>query len=101
MDLNSPHLEMHIENLVLYGLQPGQRHELTEAIQKALLQLFIQRGIPPSLVENPGAYLLESARVQIYPDAKAEDIGAQVARSIYAGLSDSRNDSPESGRSTT
>ena len=45
-------IELHIEELVLHGFEPGDRHRIGEAIERELARLFAEQGTPPSLAQG-------------------------------------------------
>lgn len=81
MDVN---VELHIEELVLHGFP--QDHRISDAVERELSRLFTERGVPPSLTHGGDIPSLDAGAFQIDPDHGAEAVGAQVARTLYAGL---------------
>jgi len=59
-------IELHIEELVLHGLSPGDRYRIGEAVEQELTRLLADQGVPESL-ERGG------------------EIG-HVAKAVYGGL---------------
>ena len=43
------HIEIHIDELVLYGFAPADRWRIGQAIEHALTRLFAEQGLPPAL----------------------------------------------------
>ena len=41
--------ELNIEELVMHGFTPGDRHRIGEAVEQELTQLLADRGVPQSL----------------------------------------------------
>ncbi|MEJ2009120.1 MAG: hypothetical protein P8Z30_13360 [Acidobacteriota bacterium] len=60
-------VEVHIEELVLHGFAPGDRHRIAVAVKQELSRLILAEGVPAS-ARNP------SAR-------------ARLGRAVYHGLS--------------
>ncbi len=79
-------LELHINELVLHGFTPGDRHAIGEAVQRELTRLFTEQGIHPSLHRELEVEKLDGGAFQIRPEARAEGIGAQVGQAVYGGL---------------
>jgi hypothetical protein len=79
-------VNLHIENLVLEGFRPADRHVIAEAIQLELARLAGTRGIPESFEINGPVSL------QMTPRLAPAIIGARIAQSIYRGWS--RNTAP-------
>ena len=80
-------LELHIEELVLHGISPGDRQQLSEAFQRELVQLISGQGVPPSIASGDYIKCINAGTFKILPGAKSETIGVQVAQSVYGGLS--------------
>jgi hypothetical protein len=78
-------LELTIERLILPDLPPLQRRRVVAAIEAELGRLWAEQGIPPGL--DAGASItLNASSVQAAARARPDQIGAQVAQSIYHGL---------------
>jgi hypothetical protein len=73
-------VRIHIQELVLEGVAPGDRYRVTEAIQAELVRLVASERSP--------SFIASTDRV----DARAvtagppRPFGTEVARSIYGGL---------------
>lgn len=80
-------LELHIEQLVLHGFAPGDRHRIADAVERELARLFVEQGVPPSLANGGEAALLDLGGFEVVPGSRVEAIGSQVAQAIYGGLS--------------
>lgn len=79
-------IELHIENLVLHGFAPRDRHAIGEAIQRELTRLFTEQGIHASLHQGYEAERMDGGSFQVKQGTKANTIGTQVAQSVYEGL---------------
>ena len=79
-------VELHIEELVLYGFASKDRRMIGEAVQRELTRLFAEQGIHPSLGKSYDAAKLDGGAFNVKSGAKAEAIGTQVAQSVYGGL---------------
>ena len=82
----TPHLELHIEELVLHGFAPGDRHRIGAAVERELARLFAERGVPPLLAQGGEVARLEGGAFEVAADARPTAIGVQVAQSVYGGL---------------
>jgi hypothetical protein len=80
-------VELRIEELVLYGFPPCDRHRIGDAATRELARLFAERGAPPSSREGGEVASLSAGSFEARPDLGAERIGVQVARAVYGGLS--------------
>jgi hypothetical protein len=80
-------VELHIEELVLYGLAPGDRHRIGQAVRRELTRLFAERGVPPRLARGGEVARLDGGSFHLEPGLRAEATGTRVARAVYGGLS--------------
>lgn len=79
-------VELHIEELILHGFAPGDRHRISDAVEHELTQLFAERGVPPNFSEGFESPRLDAGTFNFAPDSTAETIGAEVARALYGGF---------------
>ena len=79
-------VELHIEELVLHGFAPGDRHRIGDAFERELARLLAEHGVPPSLAEGFESPHLDAGAFNFAPNSGAEAIGAEVARAVYGGL---------------
>lgn len=79
-------VELHIEELVLHGFAPGDRYRIGEAVERELFRLMTERGVPPSLAGGD-ASILDAGEFIVERNSAPEEIGLQVARAVYGGLS--------------
>lgn len=82
-----PNVELHIEELILHGFAPGDRHRIGESIESELARLFAEQGVPPSLMQNIELERVDTGSFSVAQDSKVETVGAQVAQMMYGGLS--------------
>ena len=80
-------IELHIEELVLHGFQPGDRHRIACAVERELARVLAERGMPPSLAEGLTVAHLDTGAFNATPSATAERVGEQVGQALYGGLS--------------
>lgn len=79
-------VRIQIDELVLYGFDPGERHRIAAAAQKELARLVQNEGAPAfagiaSPVDN-----LDAGAIRIPSGATARAAGVRIAASIYQGL---------------
>jgi hypothetical protein len=79
-------VNLHIEELVLNGFSPGDRHRIGQAVEFELARLITEQGIPSSLSREGGVARMDGGRFNMWPNSGAEVIGGQVARSVYEGF---------------
>jgi hypothetical protein len=80
-------VELHIEELVLRGFAPGERHRIGEAVERELVRLLDEHGVPPSLAQGIEVERLDGGAFEVSHGSKLETVGVQVAQAIYGGLS--------------
>ncbi len=79
-------IELHIEELVLHGFAQGDRYRIAEAVERELVQLFAERGVPRSLSKGGEIERMDGGVFEMARSSKPEGIGAHVARAVYGGL---------------
>ena len=79
-------VRLHIEELVLEGFPPGDRHRIAEAVQAELARLFADEGVPSGPASGESAPTLDGGTFPVAPQAGPSRIGAQVAQAVYRGL---------------
>ena len=79
-------IDLHIEELVLHGFAPGDRHVIGEAVEHELARLLTERGLASSPIASRESARVNGGDVHIAPDAKASSVGAQVAQAVYGGV---------------
>ena len=79
-------IHLHIEELVLHGFAPGDRHRIGDAVQQELARLLTNTETPTSLAKSADIAQLSGGSFQISAAARPETTGAQVARAVFGGL---------------
>lgn len=87
MEVRGSRIELEIEELVLHGFAPGDRHRIGAAVERELARLLAKRGVSPSLTRDVEIARLDAGAFRTAPGAKAEAIGTRVAQSVNRGLS--------------
>jgi hypothetical protein len=85
--MKSRDIELHVEELVLHGFEPGDRYGIGQAVEQELGRLLAELGTPPSLARTGEVPHLDGGSFETKPGSGVEAIGAQVARAVYGGLS--------------
>ena len=85
-------LNLHIEELGLHGFAPGDRSRIGEAVQRELTRLFAEQGMPTSLAQGEEIGRLDGGRFVMTVGMQAEEIGVQIAKSIYGGIQPMSNE---------
>lgn len=79
-------IELHIEELVLHGFKHSDRYEIGEAVERELIQLFEEQGVPPSFTSGGDTLCLDAEAFEMGANSKAPLIGARVAQAVYGGF---------------
>ncbi len=79
-------VRLHIEELVLHGFAPGDRHAIAEAIERELRGLLGSTDLPRGLAQPSSRAAVDGGSFDVPRGASAEVIGAQVAQTLYATL---------------
>lgn len=82
----SDSIELHIEDLVLHGFDPCDRHRIGDAVERELDRLLRERGLDPSLVQEIELPTLDAGTFQITADARPEPTGHLIAQAIHRRL---------------
>jgi len=79
-------IEVHIEELVLHGFTPGNRHEIADALQQRLVQLL--SGNEFSTGARVDHRAIDAGSFEVASGERGASIGTHVAQSVYRGLSE-------------
>ena len=79
-------IELNIEELVLHGFAPGDRHRIGEAVEQELTRLLADRGVPKSLERGREIAHVDGGAFEVAPGSRAQVVGVQVAKAVYGGL---------------
>jgi hypothetical protein len=79
-------IDLKIKELVIHGLEPGQRHKVADALENELGRLISERGVPASLSHDGAMGSLDLGSFDISFGADSRQMGIYVARAIYRGL---------------
>ncbi len=89
-------IEVHLEELVLNGFDPRDRHRIGDAVERELARLFAEQGVPGTLAEPTAIDRLDVGAFRVKPPSRPEKVGAQVAQAVYSSL---RSSLPQGGKS--
>ena len=79
-------LELYIEELILEGTLPYQAAEIGEVVQRELVSLFEQRGIPRGLRSEALIHNLSIPQLEISGSPSNSVLGKYIAHNLYRGL---------------
>lgn len=77
-------IDLHIEELILEGFPPADRHRIGAALEKELARLLTERGLD-SLGQGE-ALRLDGGRIEARPGDRPERVGVQIAQSVFRGM---------------
>ena len=77
-------IELHVEELVLEGFAPAERHAVADAFERELSRLLAERGLPAA--QEAAAFDVDAGSVRLAPGTRASAAGAQLARAVYGGI---------------
>jgi len=80
-------VSVHIEELVLHGVAPGDRHRVAAALQAEMTRLFTAAGAPAALLRSTAVPRLDGGAIPAAPSSRPEVVGTQVAGAIYGAWS--------------
>jgi hypothetical protein len=81
-----PRLTVHIETLVLQGLQPGQAQGIARSLERELARLLVQGDRPFTPDQGSDIPCLDAGSISLPQDAGPQTTGTRLARAVYGGL---------------
>ena len=79
-------IDLHIEELVLHGFDPGDRYRIGAAVEAELARLLSEQGVSPALARGGELATLDGGSFDVAPGASPEGVGGQVAQAVHGGL---------------
>jgi hypothetical protein len=79
-------IDVHIQELVLHGFPPSQRHAIAEAVERGLAQMLVLHDVPRSFHHQTYHEELHGGSFHVKAGSRPQTIGTSIARSIYKGL---------------
>jgi hypothetical protein len=83
--MSSRRIELHVEELVLHGVNPSDGQAVGEAVRAELSRLLTEQGLPAALLADSGVEVLRTEFTSA-PGARGATLGSGVARAVYRGL---------------
>lgn len=80
-------IELSIDELIMEGFEIRDHYRFGQALQNELQRLFAERGIPASLSTSARIANLDGGTVPTTQNAGSENLGIQVANTLYRGIS--------------
>ncbi len=86
--MTRPPIDLHIDNLILEGVAPGDRERVAASVRANLTRLLSERGLPGGATGagEPAVVDCVDAGVVRVRDAGPAAVATAVARTIYGGL---------------
>ncbi|MCI0628933.1 MAG: hypothetical protein L0387_46020, partial [Acidobacteria bacterium] len=79
-------IELHIEELVLRGIDGGMQHEIRAAMERKLVGLLGGEGMVTSLSQRGDVSRLDAGSFKVKSRANGQVIGVQLAQTVYRGI---------------
>jgi hypothetical protein len=80
-------VQVQIEELVLHGFAPSDRYVIGEAVERELVRLLSEKGVPRSLRSENARDEIKAPSFNAALGAKQPAIGQQIAQAVYDGFS--------------
>lgn len=79
-------IELHIEELILYGFKHADRQRIAEAVQEELTRLLKENKLP-EILERQGEHAhLNGGSFVIRTGERPEAAGAGIGQAVYEGM---------------
>jgi hypothetical protein len=85
-DAPRPDIELHIEELVLEGFAPHERHRVAAAVEQHLARLLAERDTPALLARGGEVARLDGGSFNVARPSRPESAGEAVARAVSRGF---------------
>lgn len=82
----TPAIELHVEELVLEGFAPAERHAVADAFERELTRLLTAHGLAHTPPASSASAQVDAGSVRLSQRGGAQAAGAQIARAVYGGL---------------
>jgi hypothetical protein len=82
---SQPAVKVHIEQLILDGIEPGKRDAIGNAVQRTLAELIEQGSLPANWSMTAEIADLDAGSIHVADDATGEATGIEIAKAVYGG----------------
>ena len=79
-------VDLRIEEMILRGFEGTDRNAISDAFERELAQLFVERGTPQAISDEIEISDIQSQVLTLPHGLDAQAIGIRLARVIYRGL---------------
>jgi hypothetical protein len=83
--MNPRKIRLHIQQLVLHDIAPGDRGRIADAFQTELHRLLTEQGLPASVMNGANLDVINAGEYRT-PTPSAHGVGTSIARALYGGL---------------
>jgi hypothetical protein len=84
MDMTPGVVELHIDEVVLEGVDPSSRHAVGEALRTELVRLFAAQ--PPPFEQHTAITALNAGALNVGMSATPTTLGSAIAQSVHQGV---------------
>ena len=87
-----PNIHLHIERLILDGLQieRAQGPHVQAAVEAELTRLLTENGLGAASATGGAVPSVPVNAIQLAPDSSPAQMGIQIAQSVYSGIGNTR-----------
>ena len=79
-------IKIHIEELVLHGFAPGDRHQIAAAVESELARLVSDRGLQRMRANSSTVGRINAGAFKLEAGAMPQAAGTEIARAVYRGV---------------
>ena len=79
-------IEIHIGELILEGVAPGDRHRVAEAVAHEMARLTAERGVPSAGTGRPAVDRLDAGTLRLGLSAHPDALGTEIATAVHESL---------------
>jgi hypothetical protein len=88
--MRARNIKVHIEELVLHGFEPGDRHDIAAAVERELSQLLAQNfteHVAHDWLRNDLAQAsVDAGSFHVAANSRPNSIGSQIALALLGGI---------------
>ena len=86
----TPSVEVSIDELVLHGFSAADRYSIGDALSLEIERRLAESNAHSFLSQDANLSLINAGRIALPPNAKPTWVGAQVGRTVFGSLMNSR-----------
>jgi hypothetical protein len=80
-------VNVYIEELVLHGFEPGERHRIAASVEQELARLVRERGVGQPMWNPVSIDRVNGGVIHLHANQPPAATGAGISRAIYRSLS--------------